>query len=161
MNTKALIVACAALSLVGLGAAAGVRAAAEKERTRMELGGFSVSLAVKDLAASRSFYETLGFSGVGGDGQNWLIMRNGTTNIGLFQGMFEKNILTFNPGWSNLGNELGEFQDVREIQARLKEAGVSLLMETDPEGEGIGHIVLQDPDGNQIMFDQHVGKPGG
>ena len=127
----------------------------------MELGAFSVSLAVKDLAKSKMFYEKIGFVVFGGDEtQNWLIMKNGDHIIGLFQGMFESNLLTFNPGWDAEKSTLDEFEDVREIQARLKDAGVELQLETDPDGTGIGHIVLADPDGNQIMFDQHVPAPG-
>ena len=123
----------------------------------MQLGNFSVSLAVEDLAASRAFYAKLGFEPVGGDpAQNWQVLQNGDVTIGLFQGMFEENILTFNPGWDAEKKTLEEFEDVRQIQARLKDAGIELLVETDPEGVGIGHIVLADPDGNQIMFDQHV-----
>ncbi|MBZ0112229.1 MAG: VOC family protein [Thermoanaerobaculia bacterium] len=127
----------------------------------MQLGKFSVSLAVKDLAASRAFYAKLGFEPAGGNPeQNWLVLRNGDVTIGLFQGMFDKNILTFNPGWGAEKQALDEFEDVRKIQARLKDAGVELLQETDVDGTGIGHIVLADPDGNQIMFDQHVDAPG-
>ena len=123
----------------------------------MQLGKFSVSLTVKDLAASRAFYATLGFEPVGGDPeQSWLVLQNGDATIGLFQGMFDANILTFNPGWDADKSTLAEFEDVRRIQARLKQAGVELLLETDPEGTGIGHIVLADPDGNQILIDQHV-----
>ena len=127
----------------------------------MQLGKFSVSLAVKDLAASREFYAKLGFEPVGGNPeQNWQVLSNGNVTIGLFQGMFDDNILTFNPGWDEKGNPLEEFEDVRQIQARLKGADVDLQIETDPNGTGIGHIVLTDPDGNQIMFDQHVPAPG-
>jgi len=147
----------------GAGFAAGTlphRTIDTTERAPMQLGNFSVSLAVKDLAASRAFYATLGFEPVGGDPeQNWQVLQNGTVTIGLFQGMFEGNILTFNPGWDKDRNTPDDFMDVREIQARLKDAGVELLVETDPDATGIGHIVLQDPDGNQIMFDQHVPKP--
>ncbi|MCB1035928.1 MAG: VOC family protein [Acidobacteria bacterium] len=127
----------------------------------MQLGKFSLSLAVKDLAASRAFYAKLGFEAVAGNPeQNWQVLRNGDVTIGIFQGMFDENILTFNPGWDAEKNTLEDFEDVREIQARLKGAGVELQLETDPEGTGIGHIVLADPDGNQIMFDQHVPAPG-
>ncbi|MDZ3823246.1 MAG: VOC family protein [Pseudoxanthomonas sp.] len=123
----------------------------------MDLGAFSVSLAVKDLAASRTFYEKLGFSTLGGDAaQGWLILRNGSTVIGLFQGMFEGNILTFNPGWDQEARAVGEFTDVREIQARLDAAGIEIATRADPDGSGPAHIVLNDPDGNAIMFDQHV-----
>ena len=124
----------------------------------MELGAFSVSLAVKDIARSQAFYETLGFTRVGGDGVHYLILRNGAAMLGLFQGMFDNNILTFNPGWSSEGDEVNPFTDIREIQLRLKEAGLELTEETDPEGTGIGHITLQDPDGNAILIDQHRPK---
>jgi len=123
----------------------------------MQLGAFSISLAVKDIATSKAFYEKLGFGEVGGDaGQGWLILRSGDTTIGLFQGMFEKNLLTFNPGWDVQTKTLGTFDDVRAIQAHLKAAGLTLIEETDPEGSGPGHITLEDPDGNPILIDQHV-----
>lgn len=123
----------------------------------MELGAFSVSLSVKDIAASRAFYEKLGFSVFGGDQeQNWLIMKSGTTIIGLFQGMFEKNLLTFNPGWDSDAQTLPGFMDVREIQKSLKARGVALTMEVDETTSGPAHIVVTDPDGNQILIDQHV-----
>ena len=126
----------------------------------MELGAFSVSLAVKDLSSSREFYEKLGFKQVGGDPeQNWIVLGNGSAKIGLFQGMFEDNILTFNPGWAQDKTPLAEFVDVREIQSRLKAGGVELISEADPESNGVAHIVLKDPDGNQILIDQHVPKP--
>ena len=126
----------------------------------MQLGHFSLSLAVQDLAASRTFYAALGFEPVGGNPEHgWQILRNGDVVIGLFQDKFEGNILTFNPGWDADQNPLDTFQDIRDIQARLKAEGIALLLETDPDGDGIGHIVLQDPDGNQIMFDQHVPRP--
>jgi len=122
----------------------------------MDLGSFSVSLAVKDLAASKSFYEKLGFESVGGDPQqNWLILKNGAHVIGLFQGMFEDNILTFNPGWDQSGNELDSFTDVREIQRELKNRGITLSSETDDATTGPASIMLADPDGNQILVDQH------
>lgn len=122
----------------------------------LPLGAFSVSLSVRDLATSRAFYETLGFSALGGDADHgYLIMKNGSTVIGLFQGMFEGNILTFNPGWAQDASELDEFTDVREIQARLKAAGLSLTREADPDTEGPEHITLVDPDGNAILVDQH------
>ena len=122
----------------------------------MELGAFSVSLSVKDLAASRTFYEKLGFRAVGGDvAQNWLILRNGDHVIGLFQGMFDKNILTFNPGWDQRCNEIPSFTDVREIQKMLKANGVELTSEADESGEGPASLTLIDPDGNPILIDQH------
>jgi catechol 2,3-dioxygenase-like lactoylglutathione lyase family enzyme len=123
----------------------------------MKLGAFSVSLAVKNIAASRSFYEKLGFAVIGGEQeQNWLIMKNGDHVIGLFQGMFEKNILTFNPGWDQNGNNLDSFTDVREIQRELKEKGIQLEQETDESTSGPASFMLVDPDGNPILFDQHI-----
>ena len=122
----------------------------------MELGAFSVSLAVKDIAASREFYEKLGFSVFGGDqAQRWLIMKSGTTLIGLFQGMFEKNMLTFNPGWDSDAKPLPAFTDVREIQRQLRSQGVVVTQVVDEATTGPGHVVLTDPDGNDILLDQH------
>lgn len=122
----------------------------------MNLGAFSVSLAVQDLAASRDFYEKLGFDVFGGEvEQNWLILKNGDHLIGLFQGMFEGNILTFNPGWDQSGNDLDSFTDVREIQRELKEQGIRLGSEVDETTSGRASIMLSDPDGNQILIDQH------
>ena len=122
----------------------------------MELGAFSVSLAVKDLAASKAFYEKLGFEPIGGDAeQNWLILRNGEHVLGLFQGMFEDNILTFNPGWNQSGAELESFTDVRDIQRELKKSGVVLSSEADEGSTGPASVMLSDPDGNQILIDQH------
>ena len=123
----------------------------------MGLGAFSLSLAVKDIAASRAFYEELGFSVFGGDqAQNWLIMRNGTSLIGLFQGMFEKNTLTFNPGWDGDARTLREFEDVREIQNHLRTNGIAPVQVVDESTRGPGHLMLEDPDGNPILIDQHV-----
>ena len=123
----------------------------------MELGAFSVSLAVKDIEASKSFYEKLGFKVFMGDqSQNWLIMKNGQHVIGLFQGMFETNILTFNPGWNNDAQPLEEFTDVRELQRRLKDLGVSMITEADENSTGPGSLMIADPDGNTILIDQHV-----
>ena len=123
----------------------------------MELGCFSVSLAVKDLDASRQFYVKLGFQVLGGDAaQNWLILRNGDLTIGLFQGMFEKNLLTFNPGWDSNAKKLPSFTDVRELQRRLKEQGVEFQQEADESTTGPASFVIADPDGNPILFDQHV-----
>lgn len=122
----------------------------------MHLGAFSVSLAVKDIAASKAFYEKLGFSTMGGEqSQGWLILKNGDTIIGLFQGMFEKNILTFNPGWDQNAQNLAEFTDVRDIQKHLLAQRVELIKTADESSTGPAHIVLEDPDGNQIMLDQH------
>lgn len=122
----------------------------------MELGAFSVSLAVKDIAASKAFYEKLGFATMGGDqAQGWLILKNGSTVIGLFQGMFDKNILTFNPGWDQNAQNMDEFTDVRKIQSQLQADGITLIKTADEQSSGPAHIVLEDPDGNQIMLDQH------
>lgn len=123
----------------------------------MKLGNFSVSLAVKDIGASRTFYEKLGFAVWGGEqDKNWLIMKNGDAIIGLFQGMFEKNLMTFNPGWDSNANTLPEFTDVRELQRRLQAQGITLLSTAAESSSGPGSFMLEDPDGNQILFDQHV-----
>ena len=123
----------------------------------MNLGAFSLSLSVKDIEASKKFYETLGFSVFHGDiGQHWLIMKNGNATIGLFQDMFEKNILTFNPGWDANANPLESFTDVRELQKQLKEKGITLTTEADESTQGPASITLLDPDGNPVLLDQHV-----
>ena len=123
----------------------------------MNLGAFSVSLAVKDIAASKEFYEKLGFTVFMGDAsQNWLILKNGDHVIGLFQGMFERNILTFNPGWDNNARPLDNFQDIRELQRQLKEKGVQFVSEADESTTGPASFITVDPDGNQILVDQHI-----
>ena len=123
----------------------------------MELGAFSISLAVKDIEASRAFYEKFGFKSFGGDAtQNWLILKNGECIIGLFQGMFEKNILTFNPGWDGNADKLATFTDVRDLQRQLKALGVQLVTEADETTTGPASLVAVDPDGNPILLDQHV-----
>jgi predicted lactoylglutathione lyase len=123
----------------------------------MELGTFSISLSVKDLEASKLFYEKLGFTVFGGDpSQNWLIMKNGDHTIGLFQGMFEQNILTFNPGWDSNAQALETFTDVRVLQRQLKDQGVEILSETDENSTGPANFMMNDPDGNTIMIDQHI-----
>jgi len=123
----------------------------------MELGAFSVSLAVEDIKASKEFYEKLGFKEFHGDiSQNWLILKNGHHVIGLFQGMFEKNILTFNPGWDSNAQELDTFTDVREIQRQLKAQGLEIVEEADEGTIGPASFMLMDPDGNPILIDQHV-----
>jgi lactoylglutathione lyase len=123
----------------------------------MNLGNFSVSLTVKDLAASRTFYQALGFEVVGGNAaQHWLILQNGGTTIGLFQGMFERNMLTFNPGWDAACNELPEFTDVRELQRRLRKLGIEPATAADESTTGPGSFMVVDPDGNPILVDQHV-----
>ncbi|QNM94983.1 VOC family protein [Chitinimonas koreensis] len=123
----------------------------------MQLGNFSVSLAVKDIAASQAFYAKLGFEVFAGDAaQNWLILKNGDCVIGLFQGMFERNMLTFNPGWDGNADRLGEFTDIRELQRRLKAQGVPIATEADETGQGPASFMVVDPDGNPILLDQHV-----
>lgn len=123
----------------------------------MDLGAFSVSLTVKDIQASKEFYEKLGFEFFGGDiSQNWVILKSGDTVIGLFQGMFDKNMLTFNPGWDGNAQELDAFTEVREIQRQLKEQGVEFASEADESTKGPASFIVVDPDGNPILFDQHV-----
>ncbi|CAG9621158.1 VOC family protein [Sutcliffiella rhizosphaerae] len=122
----------------------------------MKLGAFSISLSVKDINKSKSFYEGLGFQVFGGDIiQNWLIMKNESTVIGLFQGMFEKNMLTFNPGWNQNAENIDSFTDIREIQKQLKANGVKMLTEADETSEGPASFIMEDPDGNTILLDQH------
>ena len=124
----------------------------------MDLGAFSVSLSVKDSAASREFHAKLGFAPIMGDpGQGWQILRNGTTTIGLFHGMFEGNVLTFNPGWGADTQTLDGFEDVRDLQRTLKERGITPIAEADEETTGPASLMLADPDGNTILLDQHVG----
>ena len=123
----------------------------------MELGAFSISLAVKDIQASKTFYEKLGFQVFGGDiSQNWLIMKNGPTVIGLFQGMFPTNILTFNPGWDSDAQPVGSFTDIRELQHHFKAQGLEIMDEIEPGTRGPASFMLIDPDGNPILIDQHV-----
>ena len=123
----------------------------------MDLGAFSISLAVKDLEASKAFYEKLGFSVFAGDqSQHWLILKNGDHVIGLFQGMFEKNILTFNPGWDSSARRLATFTDVRELQRQLRARGVEFEQQADESTTGPASFIAVDPDGNPILFDQHV-----
>lgn len=122
----------------------------------IKLGAFSVSLAVKDIHVSKEFYEKLGFTTLGGDiNQNWLILKNGDTIIGLFQGMFQGNMLTFNPGWDQNAKNVDPFDDVRDIQKRLVEAGIELSVKADESTQGPAHITITDPDGNVILIDQH------
>ena len=126
----------------------------------MRLGNFSVSLAVKDIAMSRAFYEKLGFRVFAGDqAKNWLILQNDTSTIGLFQGMFDKNIMTFNPGWDRSAQPLPDFDDVRDIQKTLKNRGLALTSEADETTTGPASLMLLDPDGNPVLIDQHVSKP--
>ena len=121
----------------------------------MQLGAFSVSLAVKDLAASRAFYARLGFQPVMGDGKRWQILKNGDTVLGLFQGMFDKNVLTFNPGWDQGAQPLPSFTDVRELQRQLKAEGLAFVQQADETTTGPASFIVVDPDGNPILVDQH------
>src|SRR5687767_8393552 len=122
----------------------------------MKLGAFSISLNVKDIHKSKDFYSKLGFETFGGDlSQNWLIMKNESCIIGLFQGMFEKNILTFNPGWDEHAQNLESFTDVRDIQKMLQEKGIHIVTEANESSEGPAHLMIEDPDGNPILLDQH------
>lgn len=123
----------------------------------MQLGAFSISLTVKDINASIAFYKKLGFENLGGElAQNWVILKNGTTVIGLFQGMFDKNMLTFNPGWDQNAQALSAFTDVRALQKQLKSEGIEMLTEAEESGSGPASFVVADPDGNPILVDQHV-----
>lgn len=123
----------------------------------MDLGAFSISLAVKDIQASKSFYEKFGFQVFGGDiTQNWLILKNGDHVIGLFQGMFDKNILTFNPGWDQNAQKLDAYTDVRQLQRQLKAQGVAFVSQADETTTGPASFIVVDPDGNPILVDQHI-----
>ncbi|MEL6869540.1 MAG: VOC family protein [Pseudomonadota bacterium] len=123
----------------------------------MQLGAFSISLAVKDITASKTFYETLGFVQFGGNiEQGWIMLRNGEHVIGLFQGMFEKNMLTFNPGWDQHANTLETFDDVRVLQQRVQDAGIAIEQQADTDSSGPASFVIVDPDGNPVLVDQHI-----
>jgi len=127
------------------------------QKKNMKLGAFSISLSVKDLDASKRFYETLGFTVFAGDAaKNYLIMKNGNALVGLFHGMFENNILTFNPGWDENAQMLEQYDDVRDIQRQLKEKGIQLVAEADESTSGPAHLMAVDPDGNTILIDQHI-----
>ena len=140
--------------------AAKAGASDQKGDAQLRLGKFSVSLTVKDIAASRAFYEKLGFKVSGGDqAQKWLVLQNETATIGLFQGMFEKNLLTFNPGWDRSNNTLPDFDDVRDIQRTLVSKGLTLATKADESSTGPASLTLLDPDGNPILIDQHVPAP--
>jgi predicted lactoylglutathione lyase len=139
----------------------GTQATSNPTNTKdMQLGNFSVSLTVKDIHASKAFYEKLGFKVSGGDmKRNYIVLQNDTSTIGLYQGMFDKNTLTYNPGWDRNCKTLQEFQDVREIQKELIERGLQPIVSADPSSTGPAYITLVDPDGNPILIDQHVSKP--
>ncbi len=161
MKTRASATIALALAAFAASGTSVPSQTSEPDSKPMNLGAFSVSLAVKDLKASRAFYEKLGFTSFAGEpSQNWLILQSGTTTIGLFQGMFEENIMTFNPGWSSSAQPLKEFEDVRDIQKRLESQGIMLTTRADESSTGPASITLLDPDGNSILFDQHVPRPG-
>jgi catechol 2,3-dioxygenase-like lactoylglutathione lyase family enzyme len=155
--TPLLVGAMVLICVMGASTTRSIQAAEEK---RLELGNFSVSLAVKDIKASLAFYQKLDFKQVGGNlEQNWVVLQNGTARIGLFQGMFDKNILTFNPGWTKNKETLTDFQDVRELQRALKARGLTLAPEADVTTKGPAYFEVTDPDGNTLLIDQHVPSP--
>ena len=158
---KALTLTVAgALALIAIAGATTARSTQAKEKKTMELGNFSVSLAVKDIKASKAFYEKLGFKEIGGKlEQNWIILENGNARIGLFQGMFEHNLMTFNPGWTKDQKTLKDFQDVRELQRALKARGIKISTAADESTTGPASFMIADPDGNTLLFDQHVPSP--
>ena len=156
---KALTLA-GALASIAIVATTTTPSAETKEKKAMELGNFSVSLTVKDIKASKAFYEKLDFKEVGGKlEENWIVLQNGNARIGLFQGMFDKNIMTFNPGWTKDKETLKDFRDVRELQRTLKARGITVAPEADETTEGPAHFMVTDPDGNTILVDQHVPSP--
>ena len=158
--TRLFATALFCFSGLALGQATGAAPGNANGDQPLPLGNFSVSLAVKDIARSREFYEKLGFRAVGGNqAKNWLVMQSGTTTIGLFQGFFEKNSLTFNPGWDHDKKTLPAFEDVRDIQQTLKSRGLTLTREADLSSTGPAYVTLVDPDGNPVLIDQHVPKP--
>ena len=155
--TLTLVSAFALIVIIG---AAAARSTQARDKTTMELGNFSVSLTVKDIRASKAFYEKLDFKEVAGKlEQNWIVLQNGDARIGLFQGMFDKNIMTFNPGWTKDKETMKDFQDVREIQRTLKTRGLTMVLEADEKTEGPASFMVTDPDGNTLLFDQHVPSP--
>ena len=156
---KALTLA-GVLAVVAIAGPTTTPSAETKETKPMELGNFSVSLTVKDIKASKAFYEKLDFKEVAGKlEQNWIVLQNGTARIGLFQGMFEKNLMTFNPGWTKDKETMKDFQDVRELQRTFKSRGITMTTEADESTEGPAHFMVADPDGNTLLFDQHVPSP--
>jgi catechol 2,3-dioxygenase-like lactoylglutathione lyase family enzyme len=149
-----------ALVLIALPGATIAQPSQATDKKIMELGHFSISLTVKDIKASKAFYEKLDFKQVAGKlEQNWIVLQNGTVTIGLFQGMFEKNMMTFNPGWTKDKETLKDFQDVRELQRTLKARGLTIEREADEATEGPAYFKVSDPDGNTLLFDQHVPSP--
>lgn len=156
--TTPRIARAATLALAALTGTAALAAPADS--AGLELGLFSVSLTVKDIRASKAFYEKLDFKQVGGKlEQNWVVLQNGEIRIGLFQGMFEKNLLTFNPGWNKDKQALKDFQDVRLLQRRLRDKGIQPVAQADEAGSGPAYFTITDPDGNTLLFDQHVPSP--
>lgn len=156
---KALTLA-GVLAVVAIVATTTTPSAQTKEKKAMELGNFSLSLTVKDIKASKAFYEKLDFKEVGGKlEQNWIVLQNGNARIGLFQGMFDKNIMTFNPGWTKDKETMTDFQDVRELQRTFKARGITMTKEADEKTEGPAYFMIADPDGNTLLFDQHVPSP--
>lgn len=149
-----------AIALIGMGRASTAQSPQAMEKKTLELGNFSVSLVVKDIKASLAFYQKLDFKQVGGKlEQNWVVLQNGNARIGLFQGMFDKNLLTFNPGWTKDKETLTDFQDVRDLQRVLKARGIAIAPEADETTEGPAFFEVTDPDGNTLLFDQYVPSP--
>lgn len=160
MKTLTALTLTGALATSAIAGALTNQAIQAKEKKTMELGNFSVSLTVKDIKASKAFYEKLDFKEVGGKlEENWIVLQNGNARIGLFQGMFDKNIMTFNPGWTKDKETLKDFQDVRELQRTLKARGITMAPEADETTEGPAYFMVTDPDGNTLLFDQHVPRP--
>lgn len=162
MRTSLFVLLGCALAMAITGCATNSSAVDVPARPQpaVDLGAFSISLNVKDLAASRAFYEKLGFAHAGGDPkQNWIVLRNGEHVIGLFQGFIPKNTLTFNPGWTQQAKPVEPFTDVRDLQTQLQQRGLVLTQGADPASTGPAYLMLMDPDGNPILIDQHVGKP--
>jgi lactoylglutathione lyase len=150
----------AVLGIVAITGTTTTPSAETREKKVMELGNFSVSLTVKDIKASKAFYEKLDFKEVGGKlEENWIVLQNGNARIGLFQGMFDKNLMTFNPGWTKDKETMKDFQDVRELQRTLKARGITMTTEADESTEGPAYFMVADPDGNPLLFDQHVPSP--
>ena len=150
----------AALALIAIASSAATPSTPADEKKTMDLGNFSVSLNVKDIKASMAFYEKLDFKVVAGKlEQNWIVLQSGNARIGLFQGMFDKNIMTFNPGWTKDKETLKDFQDVRELQRTLKARGLKIAPEANETTEGPAYFMVSDPDGNTLLFDQHVPSP--
>ena len=156
---KALTLA-GVLAVVAIAGTTTTPFAQTREKKAMELGNFSVSLTVKDIKASKAFYEKLDFKEVSGKlEENWIVLQNGNARIGLFQGMFDKNLMTFNPGWTKDKETMKDFQDVRELQRTFKARGITMTTEADEKTEGPAYFMVDDPDGNRLLFDQHVPSP--